>query len=106
MTTAGTVAATVLCCLPFATGVIGATIAAVGAQFAPVRPCLVVVSVSLLAYAFYNTYRDAPAPCAEGACPPSSGRRPRRVAVWIVAIVVGLLLSASWWLNWIIYWTL
>ena len=48
LTTAGTVAATILCCLPFATGIVGATLAA----------------------------------------------------------VVVLLLTASWWANWVIYWTL
>lgn len=33
LTTAGTVAATILCCLPFATGIVGAGVAAVGAQW-------------------------------------------------------------------------
>jgi hypothetical protein len=39
-------------------------------------------------------------------CDVTSSIRYRRVALWIVTIVVCLLLTATWWANWIIYWTL
>jgi len=45
LTSAGTVAATILCCLPFATGIIGASVAAVGARFVPLQPYLIAVSL-------------------------------------------------------------
>jgi uncharacterized membrane protein len=51
LTSAGTVAATILCCLPFATGIVGASVAAVGARFVPFQPYLIAVSLGLLAYA-------------------------------------------------------
>ena len=57
LTTSGTVAATIFCCLPFATGLIGAGVAAFGARFAPFRPYLVALSVAMLGYAFYQAYR-------------------------------------------------
>jgi hypothetical protein len=41
LTSAGTVAATIFCCLPFATGIIGASVAAFGARFAPFQPFLI-----------------------------------------------------------------
>ena len=37
---AGTVAATIFCCLPFATGLIGAGVAAFGSRIAPFQPYL------------------------------------------------------------------
>jgi mercuric ion transport protein len=106
MTTAGTVAATILCCLPFATGLIGASLAAIGSQFAPFRPYLIALSVGLLAYAFYQAYRPNAVVCVGGECRSVVEQRPRRLALWVVAVMVALLLSAVWWANWIIYWSL
>lgn len=107
MGAAGTVAATVFCCLPFAVGAFGAGIAAVGARFAPLRTYLSVFSLAFLAYAFVAAYRQSDAgDCPDGSCATSSGRRRPRVVVWIVAVVVILLLTAGSWANWIIYWTL
>lgn len=105
LTTAGTVAATILCCLPFATGVVGATLAAVGARFEPLRPYLIAISLGLLGYAFYAGYRRDTL-CAHGSCETPARRRARRIVVWLVAAAVVLLLTASWWANWVIYWTL
>jgi len=52
LASAGTVAATILCCLPFATGIFGASVAAVGARFVAVQPYCIAVSLGLLAYSF------------------------------------------------------
>jgi hypothetical protein len=49
---AGTVAATIFCCLPFATGLIGAGVAAFVARFAPFQPYLAGLSLASLGYAF------------------------------------------------------
>jgi hypothetical protein len=62
---AGTVAATIFCCLPFATGLIGAGVAAFGARFAPFQPYLAGLSLASLGYAFYQAYR----PGSAGATP-------------------------------------
>jgi len=103
---ATTAAATILCCLPFAAGVLGAGVAAAGAHLAPLRPYLTAVSLLFLAISFHQAYR-APVSCRTEGCdagPPS--RRYLCVTVWVVAVLVVLLLTASWWASWLIYWTL
>ena len=104
LTTAGTVAATIFCCLPFATGVIGAGVAAFGARFAPMQPYLATLSVALLGYAFYQDYRRDTAVCVGESC--NVFARYRRLGLWLLAVGVALLLTVSWWANWVIYWTL
>ena len=105
ITSAGTVAATIFCCLPFATGIVGASVAAFGARFAPFQPYLIGTSVTLLAYSFYQAYRPDPT-CAADSCDVPASVRRRRLALWVVTVPVVALLTASWWANWLIYWSL
>ena len=105
LTSAGTVAATILCCLPFATGIIGASVAALGARFVRFQPYLIGVSLSLLAYSFYQAYRRDATCAADGCDVPKSVRR-RRITLWFVSIVVVGFLTANWWASWLIYWSL
>ena len=105
LTSAGTVAATILCCLPFATGIIGAALAAAGARLAPFRLYLGIASLAMLGYAFHHAYRSDPS-CAGTQCDAPSSIRIRRAVLWVVTVVVILFLTASWWANWIIYWML
>ena len=105
LTSAGTVAATILCCLPFATGIVGASVAAVGARFVPFQPFLIAVSLGLLAYSFYQAYRRDATCAADGCDVPTSVRR-RRIALWFVSIVVVGFLTVNWWASWLIYWSL
>lgn len=106
LTTAGTVAATIFCCLPFATGIVGAGVAAFGARFAPLQPYLAGVSLAFLAYAFYQAYRPGAVTCVGDACTVTAALRYRRMALWIVAILVSALLTAPWSASWVIYWML
>jgi hypothetical protein len=106
LSAAGTVAATIFCCLPFATGIVGAGIAAYGARFAPVQPYLSAVSVAFLGYSFYQAYRPNARMCAGDRCDVPQSLRHRRLALWIVTVIVGLLLTVPWWADWAIYWTL
>lgn len=105
LSAAGTVAATILCCVPFATGLLGAVLAAFGARVAPFQPYLTAASLGLLGYAFYQAYRRDPA-CPAGACDRPSSLRRRRIVLWIVSVVVVALLTGEWWANWVIYWSL
>ena len=105
LTSAGTVAATILCCLPFATGILGASVAAVGARFVPLQPYLVAVSLGLLAYSFYQAYRRD-ATCDTDGCDLRTSLRRRRITVWLTTVVVLALLSMNWWASSVIYWTL
>ena len=98
LTSAGTVAATIFCCLPFATGIVGASVAAVGARFAAFQPYLMGTSLAFLAYSFYQAYRPDPTCPADGCDVPASVRR-RRLVLWIVTVAVAALLTASWWAN-------
>jgi mercuric ion transport protein len=106
LTSAGAVAATIFCCLPFALGLVGAGIAAFGAQFAPFRTYFIGLSLAGLGYAFYQTYRPARTQCEDGRCETSSTIRRRRLALLGITFIVLLLLTSAWWANWIIYWTL
>ena len=106
ITSAGTVAATIFCCLPFASGVVGAGVAAFGAQFSPFRPYFTGLSLASLGYAFYQTYRPGPAQCDDRRCETPGRLRRRRLALFGMTTLVLLLLTSSLWANWIIYWTL
>jgi mercuric ion transport protein len=106
LSAAGTVAATIFCCLPFATGIIGAGVAAFGARFAPFQPYFTALSLGSLGYAFYQVYRPSAIACVGERCAVPSSLRYRRITLWIVSVIVVLLLTASWWADWVIYWTL
>jgi hypothetical protein len=106
LSTAGTVAATIFCCLPFATGIVGAGVAAYGAQFAPLQPYLATASIGLLSYSFYQAYRPNAVVCVGERCDVPRSLRYRRIALWLVTAIVCVLLTAPWWANWVIYWTL
>jgi hypothetical protein len=105
LTTAGTVAATIFCCLPFATGVVGAAVAAFGTRLMPLEPLFISLSVASLSYSFYQAYRPG-ATCSADACDVPAARRRSRVVVWLVTLVVVAMLTARWWANWAIYWSL
>jgi len=93
LTTAGTVAATIFCCLPFATGIIGAGVAAVGAQFAPFQSYMMGTSVAFLAFGFYRAYRREPS-CTTDACAPSV-MRGRILPITIFPIAIFLITVIS-----------
>jgi hypothetical protein len=65
-----------------------------------------VASLACLAYAFYHAYRRGVVVCVGEDCDVSRSLRYRRIALWLVTLVVCLLLTAPWWANWVIYWTL
>lgn len=94
---AGTVAATIFCCLPFATGIIGPGVAAFGARFAPFQPYLTALSLGSLGYAFYQAYRPSATVCLGEHCDLPSSLRYRRIMLRVMSTVVVLLLTASWW---------
>ena len=106
LTSAGTVAATIFCCLPFATGLLGAGVAAFGARFAPLQPYLACASLAFLGYAFYQAYRPSATACVGDHCDVPSALCYRRLALWLIALAVVGMLAAPWWANWVIYWTL
>lgn len=106
VTTAGVVAASIFCCLPFATGILGAGLAALGARFEPFRPYLTAMSVVSLASVLYQTYGPTARRCSPDGCEVTRPSVARQVLVWSVVVGVALMLTASWWADRVIYWTL
>ena len=92
------------CCLPLATGVVGAALAAFGARLMPLQPLFVGLSLSSLAYSFYQAYRTGATCSADGCHVPTALRR-RRLVLWLVAFAVVAMLTANLWANWVIYWS-
>jgi hypothetical protein len=82
VTAAGTAAATIFCCLPFASDIVGASVAAAGARFAPFQSYVAAVSVLFLGYAFYQAYRPGAAQCDDGLCDMPAALRRRRLVLW------------------------
>ena len=91
-----------LCCvLPIALlGSTGLAAAGLGTQLEPLRPHLQAVSLLALGLAFYTAYRRRGEEACEEeeACP--SPRR-GRVAVWIFAVLVLLLLTSPYWAGYL-----
>lgn len=90
LTVAGTVVAAVgasLCCiLPVAVAVLGVGSAALGAQLEPLRPYFLVLTFTILGFAFYRAYR--PQHCEPGqACAIPASRGRQRLLLWIVAAI-------------------
>ncbi len=105
--TAGVVVAALgasLCCvLPVAVALAGVGSAALGAVFEPIRPYLTAVTLLLLGFAFYRTYRPQKAECAPGeTCAVPENRRRQRMLLWIVTPVALALLSFPYSIGWIL----
>lgn len=99
----GGIAASVCCVGPLlllSLGISGAWITQLTA-FEPFRPYLIAVTLALLAYAGYLTYRRAPRCAAGASCDVAGGRR-QRLMFWIVGIVIVALLAFPYYANWFI----
>jgi len=93
---AGAFAASVCCLGPLVLVALGATGAWIGglSALAPHRPLFMLATVGLLGFAFYREYRKpSPEACEPGsACAVPTIRRGTRVALWVVAALVVVLL--------------
>ena len=96
-----TSAAASICCIgPLAIALLGVNGAILAAAFKPYRVYLLSGSFVLLAGAFWNTYRRAPARSG-AACPVPAGRWTRFVlwvalGLWIGAVVIQYLANRLW----------
>jgi len=94
---AGALAASVCCLGPLVLVTLGATGAWIGGLTAlePYRPLFIVATVGLLGWAFFREYRKPKAEaCAPGSvCAVPAARRGMRVALWVVAALVVVLLA-------------
>lgn len=100
-------AASWLCCLPLALGVLSSGAAGAATVLAPVRPWLTAVSLVLLALAFAQEYWPRRRDCDEASsCRAVRTVRRRRLILWVSALLVALLLTLPSWSSWLIYWSL
>ena len=87
------------CCIgPLVLTFLGISGAAAARRFEPYRPFLLAVTFTLLAAAFYLTYRRAPVVCGPGeACEPtSSAGHLSKLMLWVATVVVILFAAFPW----------
>ena len=100
------VAASWVCCLPLVLGGLGAGSAVLATALAPLRPYLLGASLLLLGGAFYQMYRPRPAAERSGSGTEGCDGKRRRGFLWMAAVLVLILATVPYWLNWAIYWSL
>ncbi len=97
---AAAVGASLCCILPILVAVAGVGSAALGARFEPFRPYFIVLTVGLLAVAFYRAYK--PQECAPGeTCAVPAGQRRYRILLWIVAALAAALMTFPYYSEWL-----
>lgn len=107
-TVVGSIAAAVgasACCLgPVLLSMIGAgALGAAAVRLEPLRPVFLAFTRALLLGGFYFTYRrpSAAACDPDGSCPPASSRK-ARVVLWIATVIVILLVTFPYYVNWLL----
>ncbi len=97
---AAAIGASLCCILPILVAVAGVGSAALGARFEPFRPYLIVLTVGLLGFAFYQAYK--PEKCAPGeACAVPASRRRSRLLLWMVAAIASALMTFPYYSAWL-----
>jgi len=97
-----------VCCIgPIVAAMFGMTSLAALVKYEPLRPLFGVVTVVLLAAAFYMTYRNRPAEaCVPGSVCETQGvgriQRINRVALWIAAALALIVLTFPTWSTWLL----
>jgi mercuric ion transport protein len=90
-----------LCCTGPVMGVlVGAgALGASATKLQPLRPPFLILTIGLLGFAFYRTYRPRPEVCAdESICPPSSTRMTKFV-LWFASVLVLLLVAFPYYVT-------
>lgn len=99
-------AASICCIGPLAAAFLGLTGLGALVRYERYRPSFTILTLALLAGAFYLTYRPRPAAaCAPGSLCEEAGpdrvRKLNRVVLWIVTAIVLLVLTFPTWSSWI-----
>ena len=97
-----------ICCIgPIAAAFLGLTSMGALVRYEPYRPVLTVITMAILAGAFYLAYRKRP----EDSCEPGSlcaiqgvtrVQKINRIVLWIVTAIVLLILTFPTWSNWVL----
>lgn len=99
-------AASICCIGPLAAAFLGLTGLGALVRYERYRPFFTILTLALLAGAFYLTYRPRPAAaCEPGALCEEAGpdrvRKTNRVVLWIVTALVLLVLTFPTWSSWV-----
>lgn len=94
--------ASVCCVGPVVFSIFGAgALGVASTRFEPLRPVFLGLTGVFLVASFYMTYRRGPVDCEPGeTCRPASNRA-AKVFLWIATIVVVLLVTFPYYVNWI-----
>lgn len=100
-TTLGTIGAALLassCCIgPLVLAGLGLGAVGVAGALERFRPLFIVIALAILGVGFYLTYRKRPTECQDGVCTSRASSRWGRIALWIVAVVVLVILFFPNW---------
>lgn len=96
-----------ICCIgPIVAVMFGMTSLAALSKYEPLRPILGVVTVALLAVAFYATYKRPAADCEPGSVCAAQGpdrvQKINRVALWLAAAVALIVFTFPTWSAWVL----
>jgi mercuric ion transport protein len=99
-------AASICCVGPLAAAFLGLIGLGALVRFEPYRPYLAALTLTLLAGAFYLTYRPkSAAACAPGSLCAEAGpdrvQKLNRAVLWLVTVVVLVVLTLPTWSSWI-----
>lgn len=83
-----------LCCIgPVAVALIGVGSIGAFSVFEAYRPYLISLTVVLLGFAFYLTYRKREVACEDGSCRIESAGRWSKFTVWLAALLAGIAIA-------------
>lgn len=96
-----------ICCIgPIVAVMFGMTSLAALAKYEPQRPILGVVTVALLAGAFYATYKRPAAECEPGSVCATQGpgrvQRINRIALWVATALALIVFTFPTWSAWVL----
>lgn len=96
---AAALAASTCCVLPLGLGAIGVSSAWTSglAAFAPYQTFFRLLAILLLGTAFWLVYGRSRAGGTGTECEPAPSRPITKAALWLGALITGLVLSAGWW---------
>jgi len=96
-----------ICCIgPIVAVMFGMTSLAALAKYEPLRPVFGVVTVALLAVAFYATYKRPAVECEPGSVCASQGpdrvQKFNRIALWLATAAVIIVFTFPTWSAWVL----
>lgn len=92
-------AASTCCVIPLSLGALGIGGASLStlSNFAPYQTAFRVAAILMLGVAFWMVYRRPPAAIEGTACSVNPSQRLTKTALWMGAVIIGLVITSGWW---------